>query len=97
MGRARLPFSLSTYTIVTITVFIVVVFIYAFLSTYGSFTFFKKELRGDTFDSLGDHLLKLEADVDPATINWEGLDINGKKYIYFGGVSILILPFKIKK
>ncbi|RIL08396.1 MAG: hypothetical protein DCC75_09035, partial [Proteobacteria bacterium] len=48
------------------------------------------ESRSSAYDSLGQNLLQAEVNVDPETINWEGFDINGKKYIYFGPFPALL-------
>ena len=45
------------------------------------FNFLGDEIRSVAFDSLGDSLLDFRADVDSNSINWEGFDIDGKKYI----------------
>ncbi len=42
------------------------------------------EWLSSSFDSLGEHLLRGEADVDPNSIKWEALKIGGKSYAYFG-------------
>jgi len=60
---------------------------YLFLAMDGSFDFFKPiELaaRGMTFNSMLEHLLRGEFDVDPAAIAFEGVVRNGKTYTYFG-------------
>ncbi|NMC63055.1 MAG: hypothetical protein GYA55_07790 [SAR324 cluster bacterium] len=54
------------------------------LITYGSFQLIGEELRGDSYDSLGESLLEGRADVRPSTINWEGIEIDGKVYMYQG-------------
>lgn len=60
------------------------------LITYGTGRLTGYEIRGSAFDSLGRHLLQLEADVAPETINWEGFEIKGKHYIYYGPFPALI-------
>ena len=60
---------------------------YLFLAMDGSFNLFKPiELaaRGMTFNSMLEHLLHGEFDVDPAAIAFEGVVRDGKTYTYFG-------------
>jgi hypothetical protein len=60
---------------------------YLFLAMDGSFNFSKPiELaaRGMTFNSMLEHLLRGEFDVDPAAIAFEGDVRDGKTYTYFG-------------
>jgi hypothetical protein len=60
---------------------------YLFLTMDGSFNLFKPiELaaRGMTFNSMLEHLLHGEFDVDPAAIAFEGVVRDGKTYTYFG-------------
>lgn len=56
---------------------------YAFI-TYGTGELVGSDLRGSSYDSLGDSLLRGRADVRPETIGFEGLTIAGKTYMYFG-------------
>jgi hypothetical protein len=60
---------------------------YLFLAMDGGFNFFKPiELaaRGMTFNSMLEHLLHGEFDVNPAAIAFEGVVRDGKTYTYFG-------------
>jgi hypothetical protein len=60
---------------------------YLFLAMDGGLDFFKPiELaaRGMTFNSMLEHLLHGEFDVDPAAIAFEGVVRDGKTYTYFG-------------
>lgn len=67
-----------------------------FLVTYGTWTLLAPELRSDAYDSLGDHLLRFEANLEPETVNWEGLDIRGKKYMYWGPFpAMLRIPLNL--
>lgn len=58
--------------------------------TYFTGDIFGTELRSVAYDSLGKSLLKGAADIEPETINWEGLDIGGKKYMYQGPLPALL-------
>ncbi len=64
--------------------------IYFCLITHLDGQILHSELRSSTFDSLGENLLRLDAAVAPNSINWEGLDIRGKKYIYQGPFPALL-------
>ena len=67
-----------------LVVFILILTIATFYLSYGSWNFIGAETRSDSYDSLGKNMMSFEFDVEPNTINWEGFDINGKKYMYFG-------------
>lgn len=62
----------------------VVLFTQYFFVTYGTWHLFASESRGIAYDSLAKSLLLFRADVEPDSINWEGLDIGKKKFMYFG-------------
>lgn len=68
---------------------VLVICIHVVLVTHGTGEFLGEELRSSSYDSLGDSLLRGRADVRPDTINWEGMDIGGKKYMYFGPLPSL--------
>ena len=57
---------------------------YAFLLTAGGSGLFAPVLHGLTFNSMLQHLLHGQFDVDPATIGDEGFLRNGATYAYFG-------------
>src|SRR5262249_48370318 len=66
---------------------------YIFLAMDGSFNPSKPlELaaRGMTFNSVLEHLLHGEFDVDPAAVAFEGVVRDGKTYIYFGILPALL-------
>jgi hypothetical protein len=66
---------------------------YLFLAMDGGFNLFKPiELagRGMTFNSMLEHLLHGEFDVDPAAIAFEGVVRDGKTYTYFGILPALL-------
>ena len=80
--ESRIPIALFYVMLV----FIAAVY-YLFLAMDGSFNFMKPvELaaRGMTFNSMLEHLLRGEFDVDPAAIAFEGDMRDGKAYTYFG-------------
>jgi hypothetical protein len=64
--------------------------LYLWLVTYGTWSFAGTELRGDAFDSLAKHLLKLDASVDYVTIDWEGLTVGSRTVMYFGPFPALL-------
>ena len=60
---------------------------YLFLAMDGGFNLFKPiELAGSgmTFNSMLEHLLHGEFDVDPTAVAFEGVVRDGKTYTYFG-------------
>lgn len=57
--------------------------LYGFLITYGTWHFVENEIRGDTYDSLGESLLRGEATVSQPAINSEAFIVNGKVFTYF--------------
>ena len=63
---------------------------YLWLVTYGTWSLAGTELRGDAFDSLAKHLLKLDASVDYVTIDWEGLTVGSRTVMYFGPFPALL-------
>ena len=66
---------------------------YVFLAMDGSFNLSKPmELaaRGMAFNSMLEHLLHGEFDVDPAAVAFEGVVRDGKTYIYFGILPALL-------
>jgi hypothetical protein len=66
---------------------------YIFLVTDGSYNLFKPletEARAMTFNSMLEHLLRAEFDVDPATIDGDGFLRDGKTYAYFGILPALL-------
>jgi hypothetical protein len=66
---------------------------YLFLAMDGSLNFAKPlegSARGMVFNSMLEHLLHGEFDVDPAAIAFEGSVRNGKTYAYFGIVPALL-------
>jgi hypothetical protein len=67
------------------------------LLTGGSFTLTRPIPFGLTFNSMLEHLLRGEFDVDPATIKWEGFRVGDKTYSYFGILPaffrLVLLPF----
>ncbi len=65
-------------------------FICCGFTTYWTFDLFEPELRSSTFDSLGESLMDGRADVEHHTINWEGMQINGRTYIYQGPFPALL-------
>lgn len=67
----------------TLTCLLILTFT-SFVASHGTWQMLGGETRSDAYDSLGEHLTRLEFDVEPATIGWEGFDIDGKKYMYFG-------------
>lgn len=69
---------------------LLIAFICCGFTTYWTFDLFEPELRSSTFDSLGKSLMAGRADVENHTINWEGLQINGKTYIYQGPFPALL-------
>lgn len=70
--------------------FLLVSAIYLWLISYGTFRLNVEEVRGVAFDSLGKSLLDGRADVQRDTINWEGFDFNGKRYIHYGPFPALL-------
>lgn len=58
--------------------------LYGTLVTYGTWSFFAKELRGEVYDSLAASLLYGSAEVAPSAIDWEGIKIGEKWFTYFG-------------
>lgn len=64
--------------------------VHVYLVSYGTWQLIGPELRSSAYDSLGDHLLRFDASLDPDTVNWEGLDINGKKYMYWGPFPAIV-------
>ena len=80
--ESRIPIALFYVMLV----FIAAVY-YLFLAMDGSFNFMKPvELaaRGMTFNSMLEHLLRGEFDVDPAAVVFEGIIRDGRTYVYFG-------------
>ena len=67
-----------------------VALVYAFLVTHMEWQFFGEEWLGVAFDSLGEHLLRGEADVDPDSIKWEALKVGDKSYAYQGPFPALV-------
>ncbi len=66
---------------------------YVFLAMDGSLNVFKPiegAARGMTFNSMLEHLLRGEFDVDPKAVAFEGIVRDGKTYIYFGIVPALL-------
>lgn len=66
---------------------------YVFLAMDGSFNLSKppeQAARGMTFNSMLEHLLHGEFDVDPAAVAFEGIVRDGKTYIYFGILPALL-------
>jgi hypothetical protein len=57
---------------------------YATLTTGGRFDFFQPYPLGTTFNSMLEHLLRGEFNVDPSVIRLEGFVHDGKTYSYFG-------------
>ena len=82
------PPRLSRY--LALAAFMLVAGIFAAMVTYGSFQPLGEELRGNSYDSLGESLLEGRADVLPSTINWEGIEIGGKMYMYQGPFPALL-------
>lgn len=58
--------------------------IYAWFLSFGTFELFGEALRARAFDSLALSILEGRADVDPDAITWEGYEIRGRRYMYFG-------------
>jgi hypothetical protein len=83
-------FNTSLYFIVTL----IAAVYYFFLVMDGSLNLFKPVYHfwtwGMTFNSMLDHLLHGEFDVDPKAIGPEGFVRNGKTYTYFGIVPALL-------
>lgn len=67
-----------------IITFLLIFMITSFIASHGTWNVIGPETRSDAYDSLGEHLKNFQFDVEPATIDWEGFDIDGKKYMYFG-------------
>jgi NPCBM/NEW2 domain len=67
---------------------------FVWLGTLGTWVVPGTGLRGDAFDSLGQHLLHFDASVDQATIDWEGLTSGTRTVMYFEPFPALlrILP-----
>jgi hypothetical protein len=66
---------------------------YIFLAMDGSFNLSKPlelSARGMTFNSMLEHLLRGEFDVDPAAVAFEGVVRDGKTYVYFGILPALL-------
>ena len=63
---------------------------YFALVTQGTGSLRGPERWGEAYDSLAQHLPHLDASVEPGTIAWEGFDIDGKKYMYFGPFPALL-------
>lgn len=63
---------------------------YLWLVTYGTWSLARNEPRGEAFDSLGQHLLSLDAGVDQPTIDWEGLTTGSRTVMYFGPFPALL-------
>lgn len=77
-----MPIKKVVYFSVTL---ILIAMLGAFFMSYGTWEMIGQELPWTkAYDSLGDSMKHLEFNVAPETIMWEGLDIDGKKYIYFG-------------
>jgi NPCBM/NEW2 domain len=64
--------------------------IYLWLATYGTWSLAGSELRGEAFDSLAKHLLRLDASVDYDAIDWEGLTVGSRTVMYFGPFPALL-------
>ena len=63
---------------------------YLLLAMDGSLNFSKPIERGMTFNSMLEHLLHGEFDVDPAVVTSEGQVRDGKTYTYFGIIPALL-------
>jgi len=93
MRLSVIPFSLlkvTSFKFSKTSIFLVltVLVVHSLFITYGSGVFLAGEMRGRTFDSLGDNLLKGETHVDPSAIEEEAYYINGKTYTYYGPLLI---------
>src|SRR5512139_663814 len=76
--------------------FAIVFLIWTTFVTHGTFEFRKPELRSDAYDSLASHLLRGRTDVDPDTINWEGIQApDGRMFIYFGPLPAMVRWFHL--
>lgn len=64
--------------------YLCVAMVHAWFVTYGTWELLGSEWLSSSFDSLGERLLQGRADINPATIKWEGLQREGKVYPYFG-------------
>jgi hypothetical protein len=72
---------------------LIAAFYYFVLLTDGSLNLFKPlgpMVRGMAFNSMLEHFLRGEFDVDPGTIAFEGVVRNGKTYTYFGVFPALL-------
>jgi hypothetical protein len=66
-------------------VLVVIAFIYyIFLIAGHSFRLFEPTELGMSFNSMLEHLLRGQFDIDPHAIRFEGFVRNGKTYSYFG-------------
>jgi hypothetical protein len=66
-------------------VLVVIAFIYyVFLIAGHSFRLFEPTELGMSFNSMLEHLLRGQFDIDPRAIRFEGFVHNGKTYSYFG-------------
>ena len=64
--------------------YLLVAIAYSTLVTSMTGEFIGPEWLSSVYDSLGSHLLRLNAEVDPDAIQWEGLRVKNKVYAYFG-------------
>lgn len=69
---------------VSVGVYLLIVSLYWMLVTRFTGELIATEWLGSVYDSLGEHLLHLNAEVDQDAIRWERLTVNNKTYAYFG-------------
>jgi hypothetical protein len=70
---------------------------YCWLISYGTMSLSHAELRGAAYDSLGEHLIRGSAEVDPKAIESESFVENGRTFMYFGPFPAIlrIIPNEI--
>jgi hypothetical protein len=73
---------------------LVVLLVYGWLVSYGTWNLAGEERWSAAFDSLAKSLVAGQANVEPKTISWEGFEERGKTFISFGLLPALlrILP-----
>lgn len=63
--------------------------VWVWLGTNATGSLLGTEQWSELYDSLAKGLVRLEADVDPSVIDWEGFTIGDKKYTYVGPLPAL--------